>query len=81
MYSFENIDIALFNMDEEATYNIKQRAVDKLTKLSKITFTIEFWNFLPKNGKIWHFGWSARYSPSDPSISGIFLKFSNLLRS
>ena len=27
------------------------------------------------------FGWMAGYSPSNPSISGIFVKFPNFLRS
>ena len=27
------------------------------------------------------FGWAAGYSPSNPSISGVFLEFPNFLRS
>ena len=41
-------------------------------------FTGDFLLFLPRQNLA--FGWSAGYSPSNPSISEIFLKFPNFLR-
>ena len=55
--------------------NLGQKVGDKLTKLTKIGFSIEF-SAADQNLV---FGWTAGYSPSNPSISGIFLKFPNFL--
>ena len=67
-------------------YNLEQRVGDKLTKLSKIHFSMEcftadFLGFFTKKRQNLVFGWTAGYSPSNPSNSGIFLKFPNFLRS
>ena len=58
--------------------NLPQKVVDKLTKLSKIDFSMEcftadfFCEILPKASKF-GFGLPAEYLPSNPSISGFFL--------
>ena len=62
--------------------NLGQKVGDKLTKLTKIGFSIEFsaadfLRFFTKTRQNLAFGWTAGYSPSNPSISGIFLKFPN----
>ena len=67
-------------------YNLGQKIGDKFTKLSKIGFsmeciTAEFLQFFSKIHQILAFGWTPGFSPSNPSISGIFLKFPNFLRS
>ena len=67
-------------------YNLGPKVRDKFTKKSKIDFSLECFtaNFLQiftkkrQNLALW---WTAGYSPSNPSISGISLKFPNLLRS
>ena len=69
-----------------AMYNLGQRVGDKLTKLSKVGFSMEcftadFLRFFTKNRQNLALGWTAGYLPSNPSISGIFLKFPNFLRS
>ena len=58
-------------------YYLGQKVTDKLTKLSKIgfsveCFTVDFLLFFTKKRQILAFGWTAAYSPSNPSISGIF---------
>ena len=60
--------------------NLVQKAGDKFTKLSKIGFSMErftayFLRFFTKKDQNLAFGWTAGYLPSNPSISGIFLKF------
>ena len=68
-------------------YNLGQKVEDKFTKLSKIDFSIEcftadfFLRFFTKKRQNLAFGWTVGYLPSNPSISGIFLKFPNVLRS
>ena len=62
-----------------AIYNLWQMVGDKFTKLSKIGFSMEcftadFLQFLNKKHQNLAYGWTAGYSPSSPSISGIFLK-------
>ena len=44
-------------------------------------FTADFLEFFIKKPQNLAFGWTAGYSQSNPSISQIFLKFPNLLRS
>ena len=44
-------------------------------------FTAGFLEFFTKKFQNLAFGWTTGYSPSDPSISGIFWKFPNFLRS
>ena len=67
-------------------YNLGQDVADKFTKLSKIGFSIDCFTadclrlFTVKRQNL-AFGWTTGYSPSNPSISGIFLKFPNFLRS
>ena len=67
-------------------YNIGLKVVGKFTKLSKIGFSMKCFAavilllFTEKRQNL-DFGWMAEYSPSNSSISGIFLKFSNFLRS
>ena len=65
-------------------YNLGQKVGDKLMKLSKIgfpmeCFTADFLRFFTKKRQNLAVGWTAEYSPSNPSISGIFLKFPNFL--
>ena len=43
-------------------------------------FTADFLQFFDKERQKLIFEWAAGYSPLTPSISGIFLKFFNLLR-
>ena len=55
-----------------------------MTKLSEIGFSMEcftadFLQLLIKKRQNLAFGWIAGYSPSNPSISGIFLKGPNFL--
>ena len=66
-------------------YNFEQNIVDKLTKLSQTGFSKEvlqriFRSFLAQLSNV-PFRWPAGHWPSIPSISGIFLKFSNFLKS
>ena len=66
--------------------NLGQKTVDKFMKLSKIGFSIrcfkaDILRFFTEKRQDLAFGWPAEYSPLNPSISGIFLKFSNFLRS
>ena len=66
-------------------YNLGQKIGDKFTKSSKIGFSMEcftadFLQFFTEKGQNLAFGWMAGYLPSNPSISGIFLKFTNFLR-
>ena len=67
-------------------HNLGQKVGGKFTNLSKIGFSMECFTadfliiFTEKNQRL-AFGLKADYSPSNSSISGIFLKFSNFLRS
>ena len=66
-------------------YNLGQKAGDKFPKLSKIGFSMECFTtdllqFFTKKRQNLALGWKAGYSPSNPSISGILLKFPNFLR-
>ena len=63
-------------------FSLGQKVGDKFTKLSKIGFSMEcftadFLQLFTKNRQNLAFGWTAEYSPLNPSISGIFLKFNN----
>ena len=67
-------------------YDLGQKVGDKFMKLSKKgfsmdCFTTDFSRFFTKKRQNLALGWTAGYSPSNPSISGIFLKFPNFLRS
>ena len=67
-------------------YNLGQKVGDKFTKLSKIGFSMECFTadllqFFTKKRQNLAFGWNAGYSPPNPSISGILLKFPHFLRS
>ena len=67
-------------------YNLGHKVGDTFTKLSKIgffteCFTADFLQFFTKKRQNLAFGWTAGYSPSNPSVSGIFLKFPNFPRS
>ena len=42
-------------------------------------FTVDFLQFFTKNRQNLVFGWKAGYSPSNPSVSRIFLKFPNFV--
>ena len=64
-------------------YNLGQKVGDKFTKLSEISFSLECFTddvlqFFTKKRQNLE---TAGYSPSNPSISGIFLKLPNFLRS
>ena len=52
------------------TYNIEQRVIDNLTKLSKIDFSLKCFTVACQNLA---FRWLAEYVPSNLSLSGIFL--------
>ena len=59
---------------------------NKFTTLSEVVFPIEcftadFSQFLMEKRQRLVFEWTTGYSESNPSISGIFLKFPNFLRS
>ena len=65
---------------------VGRKAVYKFTKLSKIWFSMkcftgDFLRFFTKKHQNLALAWQAEYSPSNPSISGIFLKLPNFLRS
>ena len=67
-------------------YNLGQKVGDKFTELSKIDFSMECFTadplqFFTKKRHSLPFGWKAGYSPSNPSILGILLKFPNFQRS
>ena len=62
-------------------YNLEQSVADKFTKLSKTgyfmeCFTADFLQFYTKKRQNLAYGSTAGYSPSNPSISRIFLKIS-----
>ena len=66
--------------------NLGQKVVDKFIKLSKIgfsmkCFTADILQLFTEQRQNLAFRWPVEYSPSNPSISGIFLKFPNFLRS
>ena len=66
--------------------NLEQKVGDKFTKLIKIGFSIEYFTadfsqFFPEKCQNSTFGWTAVYSPSNPSITVISLKLPNFLRS
>ena len=66
--------------------NLGQKIGDKFTKLSKVGFSMEwviadFLQLFTKMSQILSFAWTAGYSPSNPRVSGTFLKFPNSLRS
>ena len=66
--------------------NLGQNIVDKLRKLSKKVFHMKCFTadilrcFTAKQQNL-TFGWLAEYSPSNPSMSWILLKFLNILGS
>ena len=67
-------------------YSLGQKVGDKLTKLSKIGFSMELFTadilqFFNEKSQNLTFGWTAGYSLLNPNISGIFLKLPNFLRS
>ena len=84
-----NIYIVVFAFSVEhcrRRYNLGQRVGDKVTKLSKIGFSMEcftadFLRFFTEKRQNLAFGWTAGYFPSNPSVSGVFLKFPSFLRS
>ena len=66
-------------------YDLRQKVGDKFTKLSKIGFSMEcftaiFLRFFTEKYQNVTFGWTAGYSPSNPSVSEVFLKFPSFLR-
>ena len=67
-------------------YNLGQKVGNKFTNLSKISFSMEwftagFLQFFTKKRQNLDFGWTAVHLPSNLTISEIFLKFLNFLRS
>ena len=65
------------------TNSLGQKVGDKYTKLSKIAFSMKcfstgFLRFITEKRQ--NFEWTAGYSPSNPRVSGIFLKYANFLR-
>ena len=67
-------------------YNLGQKVGDKITKLSKIGFSMEFFTtdilqFFNKKRQNLTFWLTTGYSPLNPNISGIFLNLPNFLRS
>ena len=69
-----------------AVYNLGQEVIDKFTKLSNIGFPMkcfiaDFLQFFTVKRQNLSVGWTGRYLLSNPSISGIFLKLPNFLRS
>ena len=66
--------------------DLGQRIGDKFTKLSKISFsmnyvTADFLQFLTGKHQNLAFVWTGVYLSSNPSISGILLNFPNFLKS
>ena len=64
-----------------AALNLGQKFLDKFTILSQIGFSMEwftahFLRFFTKKRQNLAFGWQAGFSPSNPSILGIFFKIS-----
>ena len=64
--------------------NLGQKVGDKLTKLSKIGFSMEcftadFLQLFTKKCQNLAFGWTTGYLLSNPSMSGIFWKFPKIL--
>ena len=67
-------------------FPLGHKARDKFTNLRKIGFTMEcftadFLQSFNKKHQQLAFEWTAGYLPSNPSISGIFFKFFNFIRS
>ena len=61
-------------------YNLGEKVGDKFTKLCKIgfsmqCFTADFLLYCTEKRQNLAIGWTAGYLPSNPSISGILLKF------
>ena len=78
--------LLILDLNPFRSYNLGQKVGDKFTKLNKIGFSMEcftadFLQFFTEKRQNLAFGWTAGYSPSNPSISRIFLKFPNFLRS
>ena len=69
----------------EQMYNLGQKAVDKFAKLSTIGFSTEYFTagffLFTKKRQTLALGWPAEYFSSNPSISAIFIKFPNFLKS
>ena len=66
--------------------NLGQKVGDKLMKLSKIGFSMEYFTadflrFFTQKCQNLAFGWTAGFSLSNPCILVIFWKFPNFLRS
>ena len=66
--------------------NLGQKVGDKFTKLgeigfSMVCFTADFLRLFTEKRQNLFFGWMGEYSPSNTSISEIFLKFPNFRRS
>ena len=74
---FSLITKSILKKDSVRTPKQRQKVGDKFKKLSKIDCFVIF----IKNRQNLVFGWTAGYAPSNLSISEIFLKFPNFLRS
>ena len=76
----------MFLIKKRNKHNLGQKVGKNFTKFSKIGFPMEcfiadFLEFFTKKRRNLAIGWTAGYSPLNPSISGIFLKFTHFLRS
>ena len=84
--SVSNFCVTTLINENISANNHGRKVGDKFTKLNKTGFSMEcftpdFLKFFIKKRQNLAIGWTAGYSPSYPSISGIFLKFPNFLRS
>ena len=67
-------------------YNLGQKVKEKFENITKVSFFMEsfmaaFLLFFKEKHQNLSFCWTNRYSPSHPSISGIFLKCPNFVKS
>ena len=83
MQGKSNLDLAssrkfkLFN----TSFNLGQKVGEKLTKLSNIGFSMECFTADMSKCQNLAFGWTPGYLLSNSSISVIFWKFPNFIRS
>ena len=81
----ENVESRSLEWLRDNNLFLRQSSIEGFKRIQKIKHFI--WDVLhifvifAKKHQNLDFGWSAGYSPSSPSISAIFLKFPNFLRS
>ena len=75
--------LAFYETNKPQSWTKGCRQIDEIkqNRFSMECFTADFLPFFTKKRQTFAFGWTAGYSPANPSISKIFWKFPNFLRS